>query len=183
MTLPEFLPALPPAADEPGALPAMMLTVADHAERLEHHGQHLDDQDARLINLTGRVLAVEQLLEDDPDAAGYCPAPAPRWWLLPAAERADAVDRLAAWVCQVYAPSSGYLGRMLAACWREHDLCLFVLDFLSEQHSVLYLRHTRSVRTLADQAEFHLRILPAAAELMRSETARCDHSRLRGVVA
>ncbi len=62
-------------------------------------------------------------------------------------------------------------------------MCLFVLDFVSELHSLLYLRPARSARTLADQAEFHLQILPAAAELMRAETARCDHARLKGVVA
>ena len=72
---------------------------------------------------------------------------------------------------------------MLAPCWPEHDLCLFVLDFLSELHSVLYLRPSRSAHTLADQAEFHLRILPAAAELMKAETTRCDHARIRGAAA
>jgi hypothetical protein len=64
---------------------------------------------------------------------------------------------------------------MLAPCWRQHDLCLFILDFASELHSVLYLCPSRSAGTLADQAELTLRILPAAAELMRAETARCDH--------
>jgi hypothetical protein len=87
-----------------------------------------------------------------------------------------AVDRLAAWIDQVYARSYGHLAAMLAACWPEHDLCLFILDFVSELHSLLYLRPMRSARTLADQAELTLRIMPAAAELMRAETARCDHT-------
>jgi hypothetical protein len=170
---------------QPGAdpLPAVMLAVADHGDQLDQHTGRLDDHEGRLTRMTGRLLAMERLLEGEPDQAGYSPVAAPRWWLLPGPARTDALDRLAAWVDQVYSRSYGHLARNLAACWPEHALCLFVLDFLSELHSVLYLRSTRSARTLADQAEFHLRILPAAAELMRAETARCDHGRLKGVVA
>jgi hypothetical protein len=163
-----------PALQDP--VPAVMVAVAEHGERLAEH-------DGRLSELGTRLLAVEGLLDSEPDRAGYSPVPAPKWWILPERDRADAIDRLAAWVDQVYAASYGHLAAMLAPCWQEHELCLFVLDFLSELHSVLYLRHARSAPTLADQAEFHLRILPAAAELMRAETTRCDHSRLRGVVA
>jgi hypothetical protein len=174
-----------PDPTQPGAdpLPAVMLAVADHGDQLGQHDGRLDDHDGRLTRMAGRLLAIEQLLEGEPDQSGYSPVPAPRWWLLPEPARADALDRLAAWVDQVYARSYGHVARTLAACWREHDLCLYVLDFVSELHSVLYLRRARSARTLADQAEFHLRILPAAAELMRAETARCEHSRLKGVVA
>jgi len=170
---------------QPGAdpLPAVMLAVADHGDQLVQHGGRLDDHDGRLSRTAARLLAIERLLADQPDEAGYSPVPAPRWWMLPESARADALDRLAAWVDQVYARSYGHVARSLAACWREHDLCLFVLDFVSELHSLLYLRPARSGRTLADQAEFHLRILPAAAELMRAETARCEHGRLKGVVA
>ena len=160
-----------------------MLAVAEHGEHLGQHSVRLDDHDGRLTGMAGRLLAVEQLLEGEPDRAGYTPEPAPRWWLLAEPERADALDRLAAWVDQVYAPSYGHLACMLAPCWQEHDLCLFVLDFISELHSLLYLRPARLARTLADQAEFHLRILPTAAELMRAETSRCDHTRLKGMVA
>jgi hypothetical protein len=95
--------------------------------------------------------------------------------MLPREDRVEALERLAAWVDQVYARSYGHLARMLAPCWREHELCLFILDFTCELHSVLYLQPSRSVRALADQAEFSLRILPAAAELMRAEMTRCDH--------
>lgn len=174
-----------PDRTQPGAdaLPAVMLAVADHGDRLAQQAGRLDDHDGRLTRTAARLLAIERLLEDEPDEAGYSPVPAPRWWMLTEPARADALDRLAAWVDQVYAGSYGHVARNLAACWREHDLCLFILDFLSELHSVLYLRPARSARTLGDQAEFHLRILPAAAELMRAETARCEHSRLKGVVA
>lgn len=169
-----------PSADP---LPAVMLAVAEQGDRLDKHTGRLDEHDERLTGVTGRLLAVERLLEGEPDHARYSPVPAPRWWMLAEPARADALDRLAAWVDQVYARSYGHLALSLAACWPEHDLCLFVLDFVSELHSLLYLRRARSGRTLADQAEFHLRILPAAAELMRAETARCDHGRLKGVVA
>ena len=149
-------------------LPAALMALADHAELLARLGGQVGE-------LGTRLQALELRGDEQPDAAGYTPIPAPRWWMLPTEERHGAVERLAAWVDQVYARSYGHLARMLAACWREHDLCLFVLDFASELHSVLYLRPSRSARTLADQAELSLRILPAAAELMRAETARCDH--------
>ncbi len=147
---------------------AAMLALADHGELLARLGGQVGDLDTRLQ-------ALERRRDEQPDAASYTPIPAPRWWMLPREERQEAIERLAAWVDQVYARSYGHMARMLAACWREHDLCLFVLDFASELHSVLYLRPSRSARTLADQAEFSLRILPASAELMRAETARCDH--------
>lgn len=173
MTVPDQMPTLPAGQDP---VPAVMLAVAEHGERLA-------ELDGRLSDLGTRLLAAQELLDSEPDRAGYNPVPAPKWWMLPAPDRADAIDRLAAWVDQVHATSYGHLAGMLAPCWPEHELCLFVLDFLSELHSVLYLRGSRSARTLADQAEFHLRILPAAAELMRAETTRCDHARIRGAVA
>lgn len=155
----------------PDTLPAALLALADHEERLANVGRQVDDLGARLQALEHR-----RGRDEVPDEAGYAPIPAPQWWLLPSADRAEAVGRLAAWVDQVYAKSYGHLAGMLAPCWRQHDLCLFILDFASELHSVLYLRPSRSARTLGDQAEFALRILPAAAELMRAETSRCDHA-------
>lgn len=172
MTLPEDESLRGDQAPDP--LPAALLALADHEERLAEVGRQVDDLD-------GRLQALERGPRRDElaDEAGYSPIPAPRWWLLPAVDRAEAVERLAAWVDQVYVGSYGHLAGMLAPCWREHDLCLFILDFASELHSVLYLRPSRSARTLGDQAEFALRILPAAAELMRAETSRCDHTPTR----
>ncbi len=160
----------PPATTQtPDALPAALLAIAGQQEQLAGFGAELDDFGTRLQ-------ALERRREEQPDQAGYSPVPAPRWWLLPEPERAEAVERIAAWVDQVYARSYGHLAGMLAGCWRDHELCLFVLDFVCELHSLLYLRPARSARTLADQAELTLRILPAAAELMRAETTRCDHT-------
>jgi len=149
-------------------LAAALLALADHGDLLAR-------LDGQVGELGTRLQALERRRDEQPDAAGYTPIAAPRWWMLLREDRLEAVERLAAWVDQVYARSYGHLARMLASCWREHDLCLFVLDFASELHSVLYLRPSRSPRMLADQAEFSLRILPAAAELMRAETARCEH--------
>ena len=173
MTLPEDMRREGPG---PGPLPAAMLAIAEHGERI-------DDLRDRLTDYGARLLAVEQLLADEADRAGYSPIPAPRWWLLSGADRTAAIDRLAAWVDQVYVKSCGHLAHTLAPCWAEHNLCLFVLDFLSELHSVLYLQTSRSPRTLSVQAELHLRIIPEAADLMKAETTRCDHARLKGVVA
>jgi hypothetical protein len=157
------------ATQAPDPLSAAMLVIAEQQEQLAQLVGRLDD-------FATRLQALERRRDELPDQAGYSPIPAPRWWLLPAQDRAEAVDRIAAWVDQVYARSYGHLAGMLATCWREHDLCLFVLDFASELHSLLYLRSARSARMLADQAELTLRILPAAAELMRAETTRCDHT-------
>jgi hypothetical protein len=149
-------------------LPAALMAIAEQGERIAQ-------LDVRAASLGVRLEALERPADEHRERAGYAPIPAARWWMLPPADRADAVDRLAAWVEQVYTASYGHLAKMLAPCWRDHDLCLFILDFVSELHSVLYLRPSRSARTLADQAEYTLRILPVAAELMRAETARCDH--------
>lgn len=152
----------------PDPLPAALLALAEHQEQLASLG-------GRLNEFGDRLQALERRRDEQPDGT-YSPIPAPRWWLLPTSDRAEAVERIAAWVDQVYERSYGHIAAMLAGCWREHDLCLFVLDFVSELHSLLYLRSARSARTLADQAELTLRILPAAADLMRAETARCDHT-------
>jgi hypothetical protein len=161
---------------EPDPVPAALLAIAEHGERLDLLGRGFDELGARLETL-------DKLLVGEPDRAGYTPIPAPRWWMLQTSSRGEAIEKLAAWVDQVYARSYGHLARMLGACWPEHDLCLFVLDVVSELHCVLYLRGARTARTLSDQAEFHLRILPAAAELMKAETTRCEHAHPRGVLA
>jgi hypothetical protein len=133
----------------------------------------------QLAELGSRVQDLEDLLAGEPDRAGYTPIPAPRWWQLAGEERAEAIARLASWVDEVYRPSYGHMAARLPACWQQHNLCLFVLDWLAELHSVLYLRARRSAATLAGQAEWTIRQLPAAADLMAAEARGCEHGRMR----
>jgi hypothetical protein len=151
-----------PAPDDSAAAAAAALL------QLAEHGTVLADLDSRMATL-------ECLLLEQPDSAVYRPVPAPRWWKLDGTERQDAIGRLADWVAVVYRPSYGKLASRLPDCWQQHNLCLFVLDFLSNLHSVLYLRPTRSTPTVSGQAEFHTRLLPVAAELMADETRGCGH--------
>ena len=148
-----------------------LLRLAEHAERIEA-------LDASVAVLTERVAG---LLDDDgPPRTGYTPIPAPRWWLLRGEERESAIARLSAWVDQVYRASYGYLAASLPPCWPEHPLALFTFDWLSELHSVLYLQDPRSASTLAGQAEWQTRLLPAAAEQIARETSGCGHARTTG---
>jgi hypothetical protein len=73
----------------------------------------------------------------------------------------------------------GHLAAGLGACWPEHPLALMVLDHISETWVVLYARPTRSQRVLSAQLEFLLRYVPAAAEMLRTETHGCGHTRPR----
>jgi hypothetical protein len=136
----------------------------------------LDGLDRQLAALTARLTRA-------PDAAGsgnadsYQPVSGPRWRKLEGAEREGALDRLRAWVEQVYRPGYGHLGA-LGPCWEQHPLCLYGLDWLMELWSALYLNTERQPSTLASQAEWQTRLLPALAEQIYLETTRCEHSRL-----
>ena len=106
----------------------------------------------------------------------YQPVPPPRWWKLTDAEHGAAVDRLRAWVEHIYRPGYGKMAATLPPCWEHHPLCLYMLDWLSELWSVLYLRPDRTGRTLAAQGEWQTRLLPAAAEQMAYEATGCQHT-------
>ena len=93
-----------------------------------------------------------------------------------AGERDTAIDRLRAWVEQIYRPGYGQIAATLPPCWERHTLCLYTLDWLSELWSLLYLAPERTAATLAAQAEWQTRLLPAAAEQMALEATRCSHS-------
>jgi len=181
-----------------GGLTAALLQITAHAERL---GQlearviaNLDEcqlatggiagaiTDLRsLVEEQGRLLAaVDELVKtivppDSDDGPGYKPRPPVHWWKLTDHERQKAVDRLAAWVEQVYRPWYGHLAVLLAVCWRDHPLCLVGLDIVSELHAVLYFQPKRTASLLSAQAEFQTRILPAFAEQFRAETSKCTH--------
>ena len=110
------------------------------------------------------------------EGEGYRPSPAPPWWWkLHGQGRDEAAAKLAGWVEQVYRPGYGHLAASLGDCWDQHPLCLYVLDWLSELWSVLYLAPARTPGTLAGQAEWHTRLLAAAAEQLARETHGCAH--------
>jgi hypothetical protein len=134
----------------------------------------LDQQVAALARQLADLAADNE--EDKQDAPSYRPVPAPRWWKLTAAERNAALDRLRAWVDQIYRPSYGKFAAALPPCWEQHPLSLYVLDWLSELWSVLYLGGRRTSGALAAQAEWQTRLLPAAAEQMAREASGCPHT-------
>jgi len=168
--------------------------AASASTRIDGIGGTLDRQAAiidALDGLDGQVAALArqlaELADEDEDRDGddgrggvrYRSAAAPRWWKLTPAEREAAVDRLRAWVEQVYRPGYGKLAAALPPCWERHPLCLYVLDWLSELWSVLYLQPRRTTGALAGQAEWQTRLLTAAAEQMTRETSRCEHAATR----
>jgi hypothetical protein len=134
----------------------------------------LDGLDGQVAALA-RHLADDEDEDDEPDGPSYRPVAAPRWWKLTAAQREAALDRLRAWVEQVYRPGYGQLAATLPRCWENHALCLYILDWLSELWSVLYLAPSRNGSSLAAQGEWQTRLLPAAAEQMAYETTGCPH--------
>ena len=81
---------------------------------------------------------------------------------------------------QVYRPGYGQLAAALGPCWEQHPLCLYGLDIAAELWSVLYLQPVRSPAVLSAQAEFQTGgSLPAIAEQLITETARCAHAQPR----
>jgi hypothetical protein len=177
--------------DDDDVVAAVLIQIARHAERIADLGSRLDavttilGRHASVLNsvdgIDKQVAAVDRQLAElaagsavDDDA--YEPAPAPRWWQLRDAERSSATGRLRAWVEQVYRPGYGHLSGGLPVCWEQHPLCLYTLDWLSELWSALYISSSRSAGTLAGQAEWQTRLLPAAADQMVREAAGCRHS-------
>jgi len=131
----------------------------------------IDEQVAAIARQIADLAAVSSAAEEDT----YQPAPQPRWWQLRDAERANATDRLQAWVEHVYQPGYGHLAAALPQCWERHPLCLYTLDWLSELWTVLYLSSTRSLGMLSAQAEWQTRLLPAAVDQMAREATGCRH--------
>jgi hypothetical protein len=142
------------------ALTAALLQLSAHAERLNELSSRLDD--------------LEPVGDDDPLL--YTPSTTPEFWRLDGPDRDASVARLRSWVEQIYRPGYGYLSRLLGDCWEQHPLCLYLLDWLSELWSVLYLQPRRTAGTLAGQAEWHVRLVAIAAEQMHRETTRCPHA-------
>jgi hypothetical protein len=145
-------------------------TTASHAEALAA----LDRLDAQVTGLAAQIAGPPGGDSDD-GPAGYRPSPQPRFWKLDGQARDEATGKLRAWVEQVYRPGYGHLAASLGDCWEQHPLCLYILDWLSELWSVLYLAPARTPGTLAGQAEWHIRLLVAAAEHLSRETRGCTH--------
>jgi hypothetical protein len=153
-------------------------------------GQAVTDQAAVLARLQGLdedVAALAARLRPaapagDGDTGNYQPASPPRWWKLSGQAREEAVARLRGWVEQVYRPGYGHLAAALGPCWDAHPLCLYGLDIAAELWSVLYLQPFRTPAVLSAQAEYQARILPALAEQLSTETARCGHTRAAAAV-
>jgi hypothetical protein len=149
--------------------------------QLAEHSAELAEVREALAGLTETLAAVrDQISGDDGPVVPYRPVPAPKWWLLDGEERAEAAGRLEGWVTAVFEPSYGQLAAQLPKCWREHPFCLFCLDWMSELFSVLYVPSKRSERMLSGQADWQLRLLPAAVEAMTAETQACSHAVMRG---
>ena len=150
-------------------------TVADQAAILASL-EGLDHQVAAIAAQLAELAPDEEDEEDDEHAKPYTPIPPPHWWKLTGGQREDTVARLRAWVEMIYVPGYGRLAAMLAPCWAQHPLCLYMLDWLAELWSVLYLSPRRTGGSLAAQGEWQTRLLPAAAEQMYMETSDCEHT-------
>jgi len=135
----------------------------------------LDGLDQQVAALATQLTEIAAPDGTDEDSEAYQPVPAPRWWKLDGADREQALDRLRAWVEQIYRPGYGHLAHALGPCWEQHTLCLYGLDWLMELWSALYLTPWRRPPALASQAEWQTRLLPALAEQMYVETTRCQH--------
>jgi hypothetical protein len=149
-------------------------TTASHAQTLAA----LDGLDRQVAELAATV-AGDVPGDGDGDRPAYQPSAAPRFWKLDGPARDQAISKLRAWVEQVYRPGYGHLAASLGECWEQHPLCLYILDWLSELWSVLYLAPTRTAGTLAGQAEWHTRLLAAAAGQLARETRGCTHATSR----
>ena len=173
-----------------GALHDLSAQVTGLNNRIAEISAALARQSAAVDNLEGLATQVAAIAtqvdalsggeQDEGGSGGYQPALPPRWWRLAGPERETAVDHLRAWVEQIYQPGYGKLAALLPSCWEQHPACLYILDWLSELWSLLYLCAERDSRILAAQAEWHTRLLPAAADLMAIEGRACQHTYRRG---
>ncbi len=170
-------------ADLRGRIPALAADVGRVRAAVTSHGQvlaALDGIDRQVSDLAARLDALAPAGEPDPGRHGYRPSVSPRFWKPDDPALGEAAGKLRAWVEQVYRPGYGHLAAGLGECWDQHPLCLYVLDWLSELWSVLYLAPRRTQAILAGQAEWHARLLPAAADLLARETRSCPRHSGRG---
>jgi hypothetical protein len=155
---------------------ALASTVGDLKDATASHADALaalDGLDRQVADLAAHAGGHDP--DGDRERPAYQPSAAPEFWKLDGPARDQAIGKLRAWVEQVYRPGYGHLAASLGDCWEQHPLCLYILDWLSELWSVLYLAPTRTAGTLAGQGEWHTRLLAAAAEQLARETRNCAH--------
>jgi hypothetical protein len=160
---------------------ALAATVSELKDTTASHAATtaaLDDLDRQVAELAAAAADRDRDGGGD-DRPGYQPPAAPKFWKTGGAARDQAIGKLRAWVEQVYRPGYGHLAASLGDCWDQHPLCLYILDWLSELWSVLYLAPARTAGTLAGQAEWHTRLLVAAAGQLARETRGCAHDTTR----
>jgi len=167
------------SAPDPGAgdaVAAVLMELAEIREQVSGLRIARADDQSRITDLTVALQRIAaQRTGGGKDAGqedGYEPIPAPRWWQLAGAERAEAITRLRHWVATVFRPGYGHLARQVRPCWEQHDLCLYLLAWLSELHAAIFLAPER---LLTSEADWHIRLLPAATAQMAAETGKCDH--------
>ena len=158
---------------------ALASTVSELKGTTASHGQTLAALDGLDRQVAELAAAAPGHVAADGDGSGYQPPAAPKFWKPGDPARDAAIGKLRAWVEQVYRPGYGHLAAGLGECWEQHPLCLYILDWLSELWSVLYLAPARTAGTLAGQAEWHTRLLAAAAEQLARETRGCTHATSR----
>jgi hypothetical protein len=154
-------PAPEPSLD---AVLAQLAELRDQLVLLEASHQH----DQERIDKLAAAIARKK-------AEGYDPVPAPRWWQAASSERDDAIKRLRAWTDTVFRRGYGHLAAKVGHCWDQHDLCLYVLDWLSETWTVIYKPEQRDAGMLWTAADWYTRFLPQAVAMLEAETAGCDH--------
>lgn len=141
----------------------------------EREDGHWTQASGQMLELAGRLADVERQLDDGGGGGSEeDPLPAPQWWRLDAAERAEAVDLLTAWVEEIFRPGYGHLAAGLGPCWPKHPLCLYALDVLASMWQVLYLADERDRAVLGSQIELQTRVMPAIAEQLARETTNCQ---------
>lgn len=159
-----------------GDLTAVLADLAQLREQVTQlHVAHNDDQ-ARIADLTVTLQKVTgqrrtRSKPRDDDDSGYRPRPAPRWWLLTGQDRADEITWLRTWVETVFRPGYGHEAARLGPCWDRHDLALYCLSWLAELHGMVFYAGERS---LAAEADWHIRLLPGAMALLSAETGSCE---------
>lgn len=166
-------------ADALSSVAAEVAATAADQDRQADVLASLDGLERQVASLTTSLADLDAGEDDEicgSGAEGYRPVPPPRWWKITGSQREDAVERLRAWVNQVYRASYGQLAALLPPCWEQHPLCLNTLDWLSELWSVLYLAAERTPEILAAQGEWQTRLLPAAADQMALDADGCQHA-------